>query len=587
MGTDAQWFWSSDYGRDKLLRQELEAQAVASSSANARLRSQLAKVQGSLDQRLTALTRAFDAYVELGDVRDELSRLPSSIRVRERARGAMSTLRSGLVPEPITDDGSGHWLAPAMNRVIAEMAGKSTLDSSAGLSGATPASGESASGEAASGESATGISGSGPAVSGTSAGEIGDGAADPGTAGGLGPSLSSGPDEAVFIAAALAELGRGAVAADLLPRLLITDGGFTAEQVVLFTAAVRDRFGPSALAGLRDTLTPSLASTAHLVPPDPDARRRAPEELPAWPDWLSGRTRSSASNLLAWVLDRTTPLAVAQPLSPEAAAGATPIDVAGYDPSGRSAQASTDVDAQLRTLVDQLIDEGSPQERDLLRRATELRARIENPGAAVPPTRWGAPPVPVTAVVRAQLSELPSGAPAAHELFRWILPLVQPAIDAAMADEPAKGRLVPVRATAAGTVVDVTATGPVPDSRAAARQTLETRHAREPWSVPRLVAAGAALGLGVLVLVLTGGSAVWALVVAALVAAALVGSAVWQHRLGDRPALLQADLAELDQAVDRAERNAKAAQEARDQAQAEHVRLVALVTEQLEAARER
>lgn len=71
MSSDWTWSFRSEYGRDVMLRdrlEELESESDAASNRASRLSSQLARVQGSLETRLTALSRAFDAYVELGDV---------------------------------------------------------------------------------------------------------------------------------------------------------------------------------------------------------------------------------------------------------------------------------------------------------------------------------------------------------------------------------------------------------------------------------------------------------------------------------------------------------------------------------------
>lgn len=535
MGSDTQWYWTSDYGRDKMLREQLESQSYAASAATARLRSQLAKVQGSLDQRLTALTKAFDAYVELGDVREELSRLPSSLRVRDQARGAMSSLRSGATPEPVTDDGSGHWLGPAMNRVIAVVRGE----------------------------------------------------ADPGLPNPDGPGVPrSGPDAGIFVAAALASLGRGAAVADLVPTLLITDGGFTTEQVLLFAATVRGRFGPDALAAARPMLGSSLASIAAMPVPAPEreAWRAAPEELAEWPAWLT--STCGASKVLTWVLDRTRPVAVMSTLADDATAGATRIEVAGYDPArgSETAPAGEDLDAQLRTLVDQMIAEGSPQERKLLRRSAELRARIENPGVAQPPTRWDVPPQPVAAIVRSQLRDLPADDPGTRELLRWVLPLVQPAIDEAIAAEPAREPVMPLRASAAGSIVEVTADGAVPASRSAALARIESAHARPPLDRAKIIGAVAVGVIGSLLVVVNAATGVaigWLGVIGLLVAAGLTGAAFWQHRLGNRPELARQDVAALESAVTKAQERAKSAQQARDLAQQDHRRLVELVTAQL------
>ena len=57
MVNDEEWFWSSEYGRDTLLRKELEAQAEALAASRksqqrdtSKLRSELRTMQGSLER---------------------------------------------------------------------------------------------------------------------------------------------------------------------------------------------------------------------------------------------------------------------------------------------------------------------------------------------------------------------------------------------------------------------------------------------------------------------------------------------------------------------------------------------------------
>jgi|GEM_PF-3017336 len=544
MTSNASWYWSSDYKRDQILRDELSSQAAASSAATARLRSQLAKVQGSLDQRLTALTRAFDAYVELGDVREQLNQVPSSAQSRLHARAAMSALRAGEPASPVPDDGSGHWLIAAMNQVIAVVDGD---------------------------------------------GADGHGADDDEAAAAEVPALPAGPDAAVFVAAALASLGRGEEVADLVPPLLITDGGFTGEQAVLFAAAVRGRFGPAALAATREVLAPSVATTVIPAPPlDQPSGRSAGASLASWPEWLTKQCGGSSSRVLAWVLDRTTPVLPAPAVGDDATAGATPIEVAGYDPSGGPQVPKEDLDARLTTLVDQMIEEGSPQERDLLQRATELRARIENPGAAPASTRWEVPLVPVAKVLRSQFEELPAADPASRELLRWVLPLVRPAIDAAVADVPAISA-APLRAQAGGGIVEVTVDGAVPASRERAVARINDIHARLPLQRGHLVTSGVLAVIGVVLVVVSMTTIVsigWLGILLLAIAAGVTGAALWRHRLGDRPALVERDLAALESAIDKARTKARGVQDAQEQAKQEHAQLVTQAIAQLAAFEE-
>lgn len=203
MPDDWEWFWSSEYGRDKLLRREVESlsyQASAAASRASRMQSQLAKLQGSLASRLDALSEAFDAYVELGDVREELAGYPDTSAIRRDVMSAIEALSKGLPAEPVDARGLDYWLPYAMNTVIGIATGK---DEDAG-STTTP----------------------------------------------------SSPDAEFFIVAAAGALGHGDRVADRLPQLLITDREFTGNQVVLINAVIAGVYGP-----ILDSLEPAVGPT--------------------------------------------------------------------------------------------------------------------------------------------------------------------------------------------------------------------------------------------------------------------------------------------------------------------------------------
>lgn len=78
-------------------------------SSQARLKAELSKVSGSLEQRLTRLTAAFDAFVEISDLRMTLGLFHAHGRVRHQTKRL-------LAGEPVVDvaDAEGYWLAPAL-----------------------------------------------------------------------------------------------------------------------------------------------------------------------------------------------------------------------------------------------------------------------------------------------------------------------------------------------------------------------------------------------------------------------------------------------------------------------------------------
>lgn len=204
---DWDWFWSSEYGRDRILRDEVETlsyQASAAASRASRMQSQLAKLQGSLESRLNALSKAFDAYVELGDVREELSGYPDTSAIRRDVIAVIEQLSNGLPAAPVDPRGVDYWLPHATNTVIQIVGG-----------------------DAEAGKSAVGAT----------------------------------PEARLYVVAAVGALGHGERVADRLPELLITDRELTGHQVVLLDAVVAGVFGPKALESLEPSFRPMLQRT--------------------------------------------------------------------------------------------------------------------------------------------------------------------------------------------------------------------------------------------------------------------------------------------------------------------------------------
>lgn len=212
MPDDWSWFWAGENGRDNLLRDELEglqSRAFEASQQSARLSSQLRTLQGSLDSRLQALSTAFDAYVELGDVREQLAGHPDTSAVRRASLRALLTLDAGGVPEPLRPGAVDYWLVGATNEVIALASGAHVARASDG----------------------------GP-----------DGTARE-------------AEHETFVVAALSWLGHGHRVAGRVAPLLLADGALAAPQVVLWRAAAHGRY-PGALPGVEQAWARDLDQTA-------------------------------------------------------------------------------------------------------------------------------------------------------------------------------------------------------------------------------------------------------------------------------------------------------------------------------------
>jgi hypothetical protein len=109
------WTWG-DYGQSKriqALREDVSAMTSSLAQARSstrRLQSELSKVTGSLEQRLNRLSVAFDAFVELSDLRMTLALFDEHARVRHRARQLFG---ENPLPGELSDV-DGYWLAPAL-----------------------------------------------------------------------------------------------------------------------------------------------------------------------------------------------------------------------------------------------------------------------------------------------------------------------------------------------------------------------------------------------------------------------------------------------------------------------------------------
>jgi hypothetical protein len=189
MPDDWSWFWAGENGRDRLLRDELEGlqrTASASSARSARLSSQLRTLQGSMESRLQALSTAFDAYVELGDVREQLAGHPDTSAIRREVLQALDTLEQGGTPDRVDVRGVDYWLVDAVNEVVG----------------------------------------------------LATGAPTPADA-----SHASSQEHEMFVVAALGRLGHGQRVAARVAPLLVGDGALAPPQVLLWRAVVHGLYG--------------------------------------------------------------------------------------------------------------------------------------------------------------------------------------------------------------------------------------------------------------------------------------------------------------------------------------------------------
>jgi hypothetical protein len=121
-----QWWWS-DYHRERWERdniQDLQESVSAASGHASRLRSQLAQVQGDLQQKVNRLAAAFDAFVELSDIRADLAVHGDAAVARHRVRQMLAAVTAGQAPASLDlPDVDRYWLVPAARALQARLTG--------------------------------------------------------------------------------------------------------------------------------------------------------------------------------------------------------------------------------------------------------------------------------------------------------------------------------------------------------------------------------------------------------------------------------------------------------------------------------
>jgi hypothetical protein len=110
--SDDWWQERQQNKRIQSLQDDLSYVSSSLSSARAsqnRLKAELSKVQGSMEQRINRLSAAFDAFVEISDLRVTLGLFDSHGRIRHQAKQLLAG--AGL---PEVADVDSYWLAPAL-----------------------------------------------------------------------------------------------------------------------------------------------------------------------------------------------------------------------------------------------------------------------------------------------------------------------------------------------------------------------------------------------------------------------------------------------------------------------------------------
>ncbi|WP_213450156.1 hypothetical protein [Rhizomonospora bruguierae] len=403
-GAFADWLSSGnwvDYRQRRELR-ELDSQVSALTSSlstqareSSRLRSRLSYLEGSLEERMRRLTRAFDAFVELSDLRVTLSMFDPPALVRHRARQVAAAASDSVVPAlPAVEDVPGYWLPPALRALVALLRGE-----------------------------------------------------EPGA------DLATALDRdarrsALLIASVAAVAGRPDIGADWIERAfppLRADAPVTRAQRMLWTECLCGRFGDAGVT----LVTARLAAMVEEMPAQQRAEAAGrwagrvealpggggapgyPGMLPLDPATATALSAAGRLEALRKLCESGTAPGTAWPEPAPAEGGA--FRGAGTAPE-RDAE-RIDLGQVLRALV----DEGSEEEAPLLRRAADLRAVIEDgAGPECPP--WGDPAGTGADLLLADAfhaGATPLGPAARRAGAAWLLAAAEPLAARAALDAPA------------------------------------------------------------------------------------------------------------------------------------------------------
>ncbi|MFC0528668.1 hypothetical protein [Phytohabitans kaempferiae] len=371
-----------DYRQQRAIRSLGDEVSSLSSSLytqqreSSRLRSELSKLQGSVEARLSRLIRSFDAFVELSDLRVTLAMFDPPALVRHRTR-LLVAAASQDQPPPAAGfaDVPGYWLAPAATALGALLRDED--------------------------------------------------AEEPLT---LALERDAGRT-ALLITLTATAAGRADLSAAWLPKAL---GPLPAGEPVtravraLWTSAAAGVFGPDGLAlvgkrlaGLVDGVDPERERTTA------EAWRARIGTLPA--------TVTRPQSILEPVPDAEKALAAGARL-----AALRELCAGTGGPAAPEAATDSPDPYSLAAVLRALVDEGTDEEAPLLRRSAELRAVIED-REYTDVEQWAAPLKPPLELLLDD-AFLPDGSPLARMArtasARWLLPAAERLATEAATDPP-------------------------------------------------------------------------------------------------------------------------------------------------------
>ena len=125
-----EFLMGQDWVQNRNIREvssELDALRSQAYSDSSRLRSELSRIRGSLESKVDRLTAAFEAFVELSDIREQMAVYTDAAIVRHQVRLMFAAVGAGRTPEPPElPDVPGYWLVPGARALYARMSGEPT-----------------------------------------------------------------------------------------------------------------------------------------------------------------------------------------------------------------------------------------------------------------------------------------------------------------------------------------------------------------------------------------------------------------------------------------------------------------------------
>lgn len=379
--------WWIDRRQDRQIRDlrgEVEAAYTYAASRSRALHSKLSQVQGTLERRLDRLARSFDAFVELSDLRLELAVFDREAAVRHRTRRLLMGLAEGAGdPPPLgLDDCPGYWLGPAADALAALVRGDTAEKFVA-------------------------------------------------------EAVRRDEDRTtLFLTLGLATAGRYDEAVPWLARALPSLGTtVTAVQRRLWIACAQGAFGEPGRAHIERRLTELLDE----LPADAAEKQRG-----LWRQAVTGLTgdkgyKDKGYKTVALPRELQGEATLTEP--PKAAARLTALRTRveqALQPDDTAPPAAGTV-TEFVALLNTLVDEGSPEERELVARARELRQIIETGGAGLPPA-WDAPAGETLDLLRGDMFERSEPGPralAARVGARWLRAIATGLAESALVRPPA------------------------------------------------------------------------------------------------------------------------------------------------------